>query len=103
MASDVLAPLFSTLSIDGNQWDEIADDYLKVELINKAFESKWLTVFSELLSSITYQFSIEHQGRVKKLLHNYQRADDLTDDLLDLFEKLILLVLLFLASIVSPS
>lgn len=45
MASDALAPQFSTLSIQANEWDEIADDYLKVESINKAFESKQPTLY----------------------------------------------------------
>lgn len=56
MASDTLVPVFSTLSIDPNQWDEISDDYLKVDLINKAFESELPTICYDLLSLITNHF-----------------------------------------------
>lgn len=83
--------LFSTLSIEPNQWDAITDDYLRADSINNTFESKLSSPLYYRIA-VTNRLSSEYQARVKKLLQHYARQDDLTDDLLDLFEKLILLV-----------
>lgn len=40
MAAGSLDHLFSTLDISQSQWDGIADSYLQVDSINKAFESE---------------------------------------------------------------
>lgn len=83
--------LFSTLSIQPNQWDAITDDYLRADSINNTFESKFSSPLCCRMTVIN-MLSAEYQARVKKLLQHHAREDDLTDDLLDLFEKLILLV-----------
>lgn len=91
MPFPAIEALFSTLSIQPNQWDAITDDYLRADSVNNSFESKLSSPFCCRMT-VTNRFYAEYQARVKKLLQHYAREDDITDDLLDLFEKLILLV-----------